>query len=473
MCEVRLSKILNGNMNRRDFILGCSAFGSTTLAGCIGGEWASNTEDISLIETGPEIDLTLVAEGVGRPSAIVFPDGDLRYIADLTGQILIHDRDGLANEPLIDFRESQRLVEDMEGEKGIVGLELHPNFAQNRKLYVRYSAPLREAMPKNFSHTFVLSEFQVSEDLRSVVPDSERCILEIAEPGINHNAGAIEFGPEGYLYVSVGDGFSTRTTQFSGFRDAGPGHPNDWYLINKGGNGQDVTENLHGSILRINVDETENGNQYSIPDDNPLVGTEGLDEHYAWGFRNPFRMSFDGERLFVGDVGLASFEEINIVRKGGNYGWNVKEGYSCLNANQNLVKLGHLAGPFVDSNKLPFCPSTTPEGDPLIEPVISYPHRHRGRQIGVAVVGGYVYRNSRISALEDKYVFADFLGKVYMSDPHSSEKPWPIAEVKVSNTDSGRIEKPIFSLGRDRDGELYVLTRRLTDSTGAVYMISQ
>jgi len=135
----------------------------------------------------------------------------------------------------------------------------------------------------------------------------------------------------------------------------------DWYDANAGGNGQDVSENLLGSILRIDVDVDVDGNgggddrNYAIPDDNPLVGTGGLDEHYAWGFRNPWRMSFgpDG-RLFAADVGQNAYEEVDVVERGGNYGWNVREGTHCFEAES--------------------CPDETPDGDPLVDPIIEYPH---------------------------------------------------------------------------------------------------
>jgi len=193
-------------------------------------------------------------------------------------------------------------------------------------------------------------EFDACADGRRVRRDSERTVLEIPEPQGNHNAGDLAFGPDGHLYVAVGDGGSGG--------DRGRGHVEDWYDANEGGNGQDVTENLLGSVLRIDVDGRDDGKAYAIPEDNPLVGREGLDEHFAWGLRNPWRMSFDGKELYVADVGQFAREEVSLVTNGGNYGWNVREGIECFGADD--------------------CPDETPPdvrgGEPLVDPVVEYPH---------------------------------------------------------------------------------------------------
>jgi glucose/arabinose dehydrogenase len=244
--------------------------------------------DDSAVES---VALDTLVDGLNAPVDIAFvPQTDRRYIAEQPGILHSRDEDGLRDEPVLDLRDG--VVAG--GERGLLGLALHPEFEDTRRLFVRYSAPRRGGTPENYSHTFVLAEFRVSEDNRAV-PNSEQTILEIPEPQGNHNAGDVLFGPEGYLYVAVGDGGAGG--------DRGLGHVEDWYDAVEGGNGQDVTENLLGSLLRIDVDARDGDRPYGIPTDNPLVGREGLDEHYAWGLRNPWRMSFDGDDRYVADVG--------------------------------------------------------------------------------------------------------------------------------------------------------------------------
>ena len=387
------------------------------------------------------VGLETLATGLRAPVGMAFvPDGDLRYVVDQEGVIYVHDADGLREEPLLDLRDSI----EFGGEKGLLGIALHPNFAENRRLFVRYSAPSRSGTPANYSHTFVLAEFEAGADGKSADLDSERTILEIPEPQGNHNAGAIAFGPDGYLYVAVGDGGSGG--------DQGSGHVDDWYDAVGGGNGQDVTENLLGSILRIDVDSETNGKAYAIPEDNPLVGQDGLDEHYAWGLRNPWKISFDGEDLFVADVGQSAYEEVNLVEKGGNYGWNVREGTHCYGAEN--------------------CPGETPEnvrgGEPLADPVIEYPHS--GSPVsGVSIIGGYVYRGSALPELQEAYIFGDLNanGRLFAAT-RSEEGLWPTQVVEVSGDGAARLDR-ILSFGRDPDGEVYVLGTG--DDGGGVHRI--
>jgi glucose/arabinose dehydrogenase len=372
--------------------------------------------------------LETLATGLGAPLDVAFaPDADRRYVADQAGRILVHERDGVRSRPALDIRD--RI--EAGGEKGLLGIALHPSFAENRRLFVRYSAPSREATPQGYSHTFVLSEFTVGNG-RRVDPDSERTLLEIPQPQSNHNAGDLAFGPDGFLYVAVGDGGAGG--------DQGTGHVDDWYSAVDGGNGQDVTTNLLGSILRIDVDsEGAEGRAYAIPADNPLVGREGLDEQYAWGFRNPWRMSFDEGRLFVGDVGQNSFEEVSLVERGGNYGWNVREGTHCYRADD--------------------CPTATPDGDPLVDPIVEYPHSGGGVS-GISVIGGAVYRGSALPAANGVYVFGDFQvqGRLFAATPPADGGPWPTTTVELAGDGGDRLRQ-LRSFGRDADGELYVVGR--------------
>lgn len=478
-------------MNRREFLGLFSATGSAAAAGCLGGGggrdrgrrrgipglgggWELDDHTISDLSSGPGIALEPVIEGLEQPLSIRFPTEDIRYIADKTGLLRLHDEDGLREEPLLDLRD--RMLDPLvDWEQGFVGMNIHPEFAENGRLFVRYSAPPREEYPDNYSHTYTLSEFQVGEDLRHADPGSERILLQEPEPGVLHQAGGIEWGPEGYLYVTIGDAGGTADSVFNGFRDVGPGHPDDWYAVNRGGNGQDVTHNLHGSILRIDVDSREDGKPYGIPDDNPLVGEKGLDEHWAWGLRNPYQISFDPEsdRLFAGDVGNRDYEEINIIEKGGNYGWNVREGNMCYNANSGL------RGPtrFLQWDSLPACPSRTTSGEPLIDPVVVYPHTRDGQEVGSAVIGGHVYRNDTVESLQDRYVFGDAVwgrtgGVIFVTD-ETEERPWPMQKASISTTENGEINAVVLSFGRDPDGELYVLTTRFAEGSGVVYRITE
>ena len=455
-------------MDRRTFLAG---FGSALVGGvALNGRtrWELNRAETSQVGRGPTVDVETVADGFTQPIGFAtVPEAGIRYVADKMGQIYVHDdENGVQDEPLLDI--SDQLKELTTWEQGLLGFELHPEFASNRRYFVRYSSPRRPGTPDDFNHTFVLSEFTATEDFRGTVPDSERAILEIPEPGDNHNSGAIVFGPDDYLYVAVGDGQST-------VGDKGRGHANDWYLLNGGGNGQNLTANLRGSILRIDVDRREDGKAYRVPDDNPLVGKTGLDEQYAWGFRNPFRMSFDGEDLYVGDVGEGRFEEVNRVVPAGNYGWNVRVGTHCFSNRLPVQALAKLPG---FERSYPFCPSTTSSGEPLVDPVVCYPHNRDGRDFGVAVIGGYVYRNGTVPELRDQYVFGDLMGRggggLYTTSPAENEDEdglWRMNELQVASTESGTLERSVLSFGRDHEGELYVMTSMFGEGTGELLKI--
>jgi glucose/arabinose dehydrogenase len=290
----------------------------------------------------------------------------------------------------------------------------------------------------------------VSGDPNLADPSSERIILQIDKPQSNHNGGTIAFGPkDDYLYISIGDG--------GGANDVGLGHVEDWYAANAGGNGQDVTQNLLGNILRIDVDGAR---PYAIPRDNPFVGKPGLDEIYAYGFRNPWRFSFDTKEdhsLIAGDAGQNRWEEVDLVRKGGNYGWNVKEGAHCFNTDN----------PNADR---PTCPSAMPDGTPLIDPVIEYKNAAQGDGVGVVVVGGVVYRGREADQLEGRYVFGDW-SKTFFGPPtgqlfvaqRQGRGMWPVQKLTISTSPDGELHHRVLGFGQDRRGEVYLLT---TDNAG-------
>lgn len=422
-------------------------------------------------ETGVgQIALELVADGLNSPVVFVpVDDGSRRYlIADQAGLIYVLDGDGeLLETPFLDLRD--RMVTLMEGfdERGLLGLALHPEYADNGRLFVYYSAPLREGAPQEFNHTSHISEFQVSADDQNVAdPDSEQILLQVDEPQFNHDGGQILFGPDGYLYIPLGDG--------GGANDVGDGHVEDWYDVNEGGNGQSPDANLLGSILRIDVDaEGADGQPYGIPDDNPFAGgEEALPETWAYGFRNPFRISFDmggDNQLYVADVGQDRWEEVNIVTAGGNYGWNVKEATHCFNTDN----------PSEDRDE---CPDQTPDGEPLIDPVIEYQNANQQGGLGLSIIGGYIYRGDALSGFEGQYIFGDWsesfgegLGQLLVATPSDTEgELWPMEQLPVSGRDDGSLGEFLLSIGQDLEGELYILTSETpgpTGETGKVYRL--
>lgn len=408
---------------------------------------------------GPvRIGLELVAEGFTAPTALA-PAGDgsgRLFVADQNGLIWIVTPDrGRQPNPFLDIRDRMVSLRSGYDERGLLGLALHPQFAQNGRFYVYYSAPRRPGAPAGWDHTGVLAEFRVSaNDPNRADPASERLVLQIDQPQGNHNGGGLAFGPDGFLYLGLGDGGAAN--------DRGTGHP-------PMGNGQD-TSTLLGAMLRLDVSEGRDGQPYAIPQDNPFVDGGGRAELFAYGFRNPYRFSFDsggaGE-LFVADVGQNLWEEINVVRAGGNYGWNLKEGAHCFD-------------PDAPSNPPASCPDTSSTGVLLQDPIIEYDH-----SMGAAIIGGYVYRGTALPQLTGRYVFADWAanGRLFVASrpetgsgyilpdgggPHQSKYDlypetegtlWPFEVVEPDPNPFTFV----LAFGRDVEGELYILT---TESQG-------
>ncbi|HSJ13479.1 MAG TPA: PQQ-dependent sugar dehydrogenase [Longimicrobiales bacterium] len=424
---------------------------------------ACNDDVVDPDRDDPRPGVELVAEGLSAPVTLMeAPDGTRRlFVVDQAGLIRIVTADGtLLEEPFLDVRDRLVVLNPAFDERGLLGLAFHPQYASNGRFFVYYSAPLRAGAPADFDHTSHLSEFTVSADPNVASPGSERILLQVDQPQFNHDGGTVAFGPDGYLYLSLGDG--------GGGDDVGIGHVEDWYDVNGGGNGQDLTANLLGSILRLDVDT---GDPYGIPADNPFVGAEGLDEIWAYGFRNPYRFSFDmggTNQLFVGDAGQELYEEVSIVTRGGNYGWNVKEGTHCFST----------ADP---DTPLATCPSTGPDGEPLIDPVIEFQNSKQGSGLGLVVVGGHVYRGDAVSALSGRYIFGAWStsfslpdGHVLAATPQAGPGLWPFEELLFANTPTGKLHHFVLGFGQDLDGEVYVLTSDSpapTGSTGKVYRI--
>ncbi len=341
---------------------------------------------------GP-IALEPVAEGLERPVYVTHADdrsGDL-FVLEQPGRIRVLSEEGLAERPLLDLTER---VESGGNEQGLLGLAFHPEFAANGRFFVNYTREPDGAT--------VIAEFQATGD-GPVAADAERVLLTVEQPYRNHNGGMIAFGPDGLLYIGMGDGGS-------------------------GGDPQNFAQDpdaLLGKMLRIDVD---GGEPYGIPADNPFAEGGGRPEIFASGLRNPWRFSFDREtgELRAGDVGQNAIEEIDVIQRGGNYGWRRMEGTRCYEPSQGCRR------------------------DDLILPVAEYANGG-GR---CSVTGGYVYRGETVPALTGTYVYGDFCsGEIFGLRPEESTV---LLDTGLS----------LASFGEDAAGELYV-----ADLRGAVYRI--
>jgi glucose/arabinose dehydrogenase len=319
------------------------------------------------------------------------------FILEQPGRIRILRSGSLSQAPFLDLTSKV----ESGGETGLLGLAFHPQFAQNGRLFVNYTRLASGQLQS------VTSEFTVSATNPDKVDlSTERILLTVNKRFGNHNGGQIAFGPDGFLYIGLGDG-------------GGQGDPDR--------NGQN-TNTLFGKILRINVDS---GSPYGIPADNIFANGGGRSEIFALGFRNPWRFSFDQPtgRLFVADVGEKTREEVDIVTRGGNYGWNRMEGTVCF--------------------EQPSCDQTG-----LTPPIHDY-----GRSDGGTIIGGFVYHGSAIPSLTGAYVFGDFI----------SGRVWALRENGGTWTRSDLLSTglSITSFGQDAAGELYVL-----DHNGRVLKIA-
>ena len=405
-----------------------------------------------------EVDAVLFTDGLVSPIGLVaVPDDHKRLaIIDQVGRIWWTDDKGTKSaQPLIDLTPVVIPLSPGYDERGLLGLAFHPQFKSNGRFYVYYQLRPRPGGPQegsNWNNLSRISEFRVSGANPNVADlGSEKIILQWDDPQSNHNGGTIEFGPDKYLYIAIGDG--------GGANDVGPGHVADWYPVNAGGNAQNIEANLFGKILRIDVNS---GNPYGIPADNPFVNKPGRDEIYAYGFRNPFRFSFDmggAHNLYAGDAGQVLYEEVSVVKKGGNYGWNVKEATHCFNAASNMTEL-------------PSCPSVDVFGIPLTDPVIEF-NNWQNPKGGKAttVIGGNVYRGNKIRGLDGKYIFGTFSqspttanGELFVSTP-GGPGLWPFQELTLKSypEDLGYYLK---GFGQDLKGEIYLTVSSMLGPSG-------
>ncbi|MEO6528991.1 MAG: PQQ-dependent sugar dehydrogenase [Gemmatimonadaceae bacterium] len=384
-----------------------------------------------------------------------------RFVIDQIGKLWeLNPAGQRMPEPFLDITSKLVTLSVNGDERGLLGLAFHPEFVRNGRFFVFYTAPPLPTAPAGYNNTTTIAEYVAhggGEQLRGDVA-SEKILLQVDHPQANHNGGTIAFGPDGYLYISIGDG--------GGRDDEAVGHVPDWYEFNAGGNGQDIEANLLGNILRIDVNH---GPKYGIPLDNPFVGQPGLDEIWAYGFRNPYRFSFDmgGSRaLIVGDAGQELWEEASVVERRGNYGWNVKEGTHCFDA----------AIPTVSPES---CPSVDPTtGEALRDPVIEFANVKQPGGLGNTIIGGNVYRAHGVSGLVGSYIFGSAVattpalgGRLFASLPQSGGL-WPIQELLINGAD--RLGYIIKGFGQDKSGDVYVMaTKNIgpTGTTGTVFKI--
>ena len=346
--------------------------------------------------TGPDADrkqvriaLTPVLKGLNQPTDMVFFPG-----SNVAGLML--EKEGRLSQFDLEKGETETLQTFTvltQSEQGLLGVALHPNFGENRKFYLHRSLKQADADVGEIS----------SWRLDKAGPTQLGVILQVQQPYPNHNAGQFTFGPDGMLYIGMGDG---------GWRNDPHGH---------GQNGK----TLLGSMLRIDVNTTPADQGYAIPPDNPFVDDPAVaNEAWAIGLRNPWKFSFapDG-RMVVADVGQNAFEEVNLVAAGDNLGWNVREARHC------------------------FPPDSTCEKEGLVEPIFEY-----GRTEGQSITGGHVATKANIPSIQNHYIFADFVSGRLWAIPLPDNRAGPLVKAKAL----GQWPFLPSSFGRSSDGTLFV-----------------
>ena len=362
----------------------------------------------------PQMELRPLWPNVAMQRPVWFceaPDDSRRkFVVEQRGRILILPEDPNSTNAAV-FLDITDRKPFASNEEGLLGLAFHPQFRANGKFYIYYSQ-------QNPRRTLV-SEWTVAKNDRSQADTaSERILFEQPQPYPNHKGGCMVFGPDGFFYISLGDG----------------GAANDPHE-----NGQNL-KTILGKIIRIDVNSRAPGLQYGIASDNPLVGQgEGVrGEIWAYGLRNVWRFSFDRETgaLWAGDVGQNKFEEVDVIVRGGNYGWNWREGFHDFKTN-----------------------GTPPVEAKFIAPVIEYPHlaiydTNTTHRPGLSITGGYVYRGKKLPALQGAYVYADFAAGTIWALRRENGK---FESTALYSTPKGTVAKNVSSFGEDLSGELYVL----------------
>lgn len=336
-----------------------------------------------------------------RPIVLTHADDgtDRVFVATQRGVIHVFPNDQKATETKVYLDVQDRVTySDKMNEEGLLGFAFHPKYKENGEFYLYYST-------KKKPHTSVISRFKVSKkDPNKADPDSEEIIMTLPQPYWNHNGGTIAFGKDGYLYIALGDGGSANDPKK---------------------NGQNLNT-LLGSVLRIDVDQKTAARPYGIPKDNPFIGRkDARPEIWAYGVRNLWRISFDRKTgdCWAGEVGQDLYEEINILTKGGNYGWNWRESFH------------------------PFGEDGVGANDKMIDPIWEYHH-----DVGLSITGGNVYRGKRLPELEGAYVYADYVTAKIWALWYDKEK-----KRVVANRPIGDRRLPILSFGEDEKGDVYYL----------------
>ncbi len=345
----------------------------------------------------------------GRMVDLTFPDDGTNrlFLVLQPGRIEVFENEQSVDSTMT-FLDITGRVNDGGNEEGLLGLAFDPDYRDNGHFYVNYTA----SSPRRT----VVSRFSVStDDPDRADPGSERAILEVEQPFSNHNGGQVAFGPDGYLYIGLGDGGSAGDSR---------------------GNSQDL-DTLLGTILRIDVRSTGAGKAYAIPSDNPFAGNDdgARGEIWAYGLRNPWRFSFDSETgdLWAADVGQNAWEEIDIIKPGLNYGWNVMEGAHCYLGGRTARQLLAAGSEGCDKTGLE-------------APITEY-----GRDDGCSVTGGFVYRGQRLPSLYGAYVYGDFCSGKLWALRYDGGAVTEHLELVDSNLS-------ISAFGPDQSGELYILS---------------
>ena len=368
----------------------------------------------------------LVADGFKKPLFITsYPsDANLLYVVEQAGLIMIIQNGEKLIRPFLDLKKQVVNPNRPGDERGLLGFAFHPNHEKNGKFYINYI---------NNDGFTVVSEFNVKNKKRAD-HSSERILFDLKQPYSNHNGGHMAFGPDGFLYISIGDGGKA-------------GDPNNA--------GQDLNT-LFGKIIRIDVNQTP----YGIPKSNPYYGHEDKrGEIWAWGLRNVWRFSFDRENgdIFYGDVGQNKWEEINYESAnspgGVNYGWRIMEAKHCFNPKEDCNENG-LTQPILEyPNDANYMRTLTGMDQPEVD--------------GCSVTGGYVYRGKQIKGLEGFYLFGDYCsGNIWSFKEENGKAIEFKNRTEEINLANGEYTNYISSFGEDSDGELYII-----DYNGSVYKL--
>jgi glucose/arabinose dehydrogenase len=430
-----------------------------------GGEMRGNLVRQAFVETNPipaliphgpqRIELQPVATGLVSPNFLISPpDGTNRqFILDQTGQIRIIENGTLLATPFLDVTALLVTPNNNFDERGMLGLAFDPGFTNAaspgyRRIFTYTSQPvsgtadLPDQYATTVNHHAVISSWRVDASNPNVVDPASRLeILRVDKPQVNHNGGTVAFGPDGFLYISLGDGGGANDSNINGHNQLT-------------GNGQDPNIAL-GKILRIDVYGNNSANgKYGIPPTNPFAASGGVREIFALGLRNPYRFSFNGTELLVGDVGQNRVEELNRVEIGKNYGWRQKEGTFKFNSTDGTVS-DDLTG--------------VPAG--LTDPIAQY-----DRDEGISIIGGYVYHGSLLPALTGKYIFGDFARALTSPSGRLFYYDFTAAEIRefIIGRDDRALGLFVKGMGQDQNGEIYVLGSTVvgpTGTTGVVYKL--